>query len=397
MKNYNELTAIYDGSIDKNAASAQNLSLYLAQHPETSGNEKNASEQHIKFLTDLGLNVTRNFCDVSYSYFANVVKKDNAKYKMAIIAEYDALPEIGHACGHCASGAISLLTAATFKEIADQIDVDIDIIGTPDEEFDGYKIPMIQKGIFDKYDFAMMIHMGSGTSTANYKVVSLSAFRVIFKGISSHAAAAPFDGKNALDAATILMTSCGLLRQQLKPGAIMSYYLVNGGVVSNSIPDYTELEFCIRHDKVAYLQEMKTKITNCIKGAALATATEYEMNYIGYEYSDMPFLKSGTDIVCNVFSELGLKNEPTIPITISTDMGNVGYTCPSMHPILAVCDKYYPLHTKEMAAEMQKPTINKTICDGAKVFGHTFIKFITDKSNFELIRDDFNKAIKDSH
>ncbi|WP_392551988.1 M20/M25/M40 family metallo-hydrolase [Orbus wheelerorum] len=397
MKNYDELTAIFDSAINKNAVAAQNLSLYLAQHPETSGNEKNSSEQHIKFLTDLGLNVTRNFCDVPYSYFANVVKKDNAKYKMVIIAEYDALPEIGHACGHCASGAISLLTAATFKEIADQIDVDIDIIGTPDEEFDGYKIPMIQKGAFEKYDFAMMIHMGSGTSTANYKIVSLSAFRVKFKGVSSHAAAAPFNGKNALDAATILMTSCGLLRQQLKPGAIMSYYVVNGGVVSNSIPDYTELEFCIRHDKIAYLQEMKTKLTNCIAGAALATGTEYEMNYIGYEYSDMPFFKTGTDIVCDVFNELGLKNEPTMPITISTDMGNVGYACPSMHPILAVCDEYYPLHTVEMAAEMQKPTINKTINNGAKVFGHTFIKFIADKSNFESIRNDFNKAIKENH
>ncbi|WP_392565931.1 M20/M25/M40 family metallo-hydrolase [Utexia brackfieldae] len=242
---------------------------------------------------------------------------------MAIIAEYDALPEVGHACGHCASGAISLLTAATYKEIIDQIDVDIDIIGTPDEEYDGYKIPMVQKGIFDKYDFAMMIHMGSGTSTANYKIVSLSAFRVKFKGVSSHAAAAPFNGRNALDAATLLMTSCGLLRKQLKLGAIMSYYVVNGGAVSNSIPDYTELEFCLRHDKIAYLQEMKAKVTNCIAGAALATDTKYEMEYIGYEFSDMPYLKIGTELVTDVFNELGLKNEPTMPITISTDMGSV--------------------------------------------------------------------------
>lgn len=394
MKNYNELTNSYDRSIEINAKKAQELSLQLANNPETSGNEKKSSEAHIKFLSDLGLNVTRNFCDVPYSYFANVVKNNNAKYKMAIIAEYDALPEIGHACGHCASGAISLLTAATFKEIENQIDVDIDIIGTPDEEYDGYKIPMVKKGVFDKYDFAMMIHMGSGESTANYKIVSLSAFRVKFKGVSSHAAAAPFDGKNALDAATILMTSCGLLRQQLKPGAIMSYYIVKGGEVSNSIPDYVELEFCLRHDRIAYLQEMKNKVTNCIAGAALATGTEYEMEYIGYEFSDMPFLKVGTDIVCEVFNELGLKNKPSIPIAISTDMGNVGYACPSMHPILAVCDEYYPLHTKEMADEMKKPTINKTISNGAKVFGHTFLKFIADSTNFELIKDDFNKSIK---
>lgn len=394
MKNYIELSKEYDGAVNKHAKEAQDLSLYLALHPETSGNEKESSEKHIKFLTDLGLEVIRNFCDVPYSYFANVVKNKNAKYKMAILAEYDALPEIGHACGHCASGAISLLTAATFKEIADKIDVDIDIIGTPNEEYDGYKIPMVQQGAFDKYDFAMMIHMGSGTSTANYKIVSLSVFRVKFQGVSSHAAAAPFNGKNALDAATILMTSCGLLRQQLKPGAIMSYYIVNGGSVSNSIPDYTELEFCLRHEKIAYLQEMKTKVTNCIAGAAIATNTKYELEYIGNEFSDMPFFKVGTNIISDVFDELGIKNEPIIPITISTDMGNVGYACPSMHPILSVCDEYYPLHTKEMAAEMQKPTINQTIFNGAKVFGHTFLKFIAEPTKFKEIRDDFVQAIK---
>ncbi|MEN0615105.1 M20/M25/M40 family metallo-hydrolase [Klebsiella indica] len=393
MKTYDKLTYDFDIALKKHAPRAQQVNICLAEHPEISGNEQRSSEEHIRFLTTLGLTVEKNYCDIPYAYFAHVVKKANAQYKMVIIAEYDALPDIGHACGHCASGSISLLAAAGLKEIEEALDVDIDIIGTPDEEYTGQKVPMVAKGIFDKYDFAMMIHMGSGVSTANYQIVSLSAFRVRYRGVSSHAAAAPFLGKNALDAATLLMTSCGLLRQQLRPGTIMSYYVVNGGTVSNSIPDFCELEFILRHDRKSYLQEIKTKVLNCIKGAAIMTDTQYEIEFVGNEFADMPYLKTGTDTVCEVFNELGIKNEPTIPITISTDIGNVGYACPSMHPILAVCEQNYPLHTKELAAEMIKPTINTTIENGGKVLGHTFLKFITEKERFTTIRADFTLAV----
>lgn len=393
MSIYENLVNDFDSAIKKYARRAQEVNFSLAENPETSGNEKRSSEEHIQFLTELGLTVERNFCDIPYAYYASVVKKENARYKMVIIAEYDALPKIGHACGHCASGSISLLAAAGLKDISQVLDVDIDIIGTPDEEYNGQKVSMVEKGIFDKYDFAMMIHMGSGVSTSNYKIVSLSAFRVRYRGVSSHAAAAPFLGKNALDAATLLMNSCGLLRQQLRPGSIMSYYIVNGGTVSNSIPDFTELEFILRHDRKSYLQEMKTMVLNCVKGAAQMSGTQYEVEFVGNEFADMPYLKTGTDTVSEVFDELGIKNEPTIPVVISSDIGNVGYACPSMHPILSVCEQDYPLHTEELAAEMIKPTINDTIIKGGLVMGHTFLKFIAEKEKFTHIRTEFKLAV----
>lgn len=395
MSTYDALVQKLDEQIEAKAQGACDVNAELARHPEVSGQEANSMAAHVRYLRENGIEAETEFAGIPHAYFAHVVHKENAPYNIAILAEYDALPEIGHACGHSASGAFSLLAAVGLKSLENELDVNIDIIGTPDEEYNGQKTAMAEQGVFDRYDFAMMIHVESGKTYSNYEFMALDAFRVRFKGVSSHAAASPWCGRNALDAATLAMTACGLARQQLPQNTVLSYFIVKGGTASNAIPDFAEMEFCVRARTKKVLQIVKDTTMRCVQGAAIATATTFESNNVGYEFSDLVAVEAGTRVIEAAMTELGIPFSRFQGQTGSSDIGSVSYHCPAFHPALAISDHNFAHHTQEMADCMLRPEINDTIRKGGRIIAHTILKLACDTSLLDAIKAEFRQKMSE--
>lgn len=189
--------------------------------------------------------------------------------------EYDVLPDTGHACGHSTSGSLSLLIALTLWDMKDDFEVTVDLIGTPNEEATGDEIIMAEAGIFDDYDFVMMIHMNSDITNPSVHFLALSEMKVTFKGEGAHAAAAPWEGKDALNGAILTSNAIDMMRQQLKPDTRISYNITRGGIASNVIPEEAEMIINVRNSNKFDLAKTVKKVTNCINRASIATETKH--------------------------------------------------------------------------------------------------------------------------
>lgn len=395
MKNIEELKRQFTQALEDNARLAHNLNYDLANHPETSGQEYQSCAKYVRLCKEKGMETEENFCGLPTAFRARAVRKDHPAAKFAILSEYDALPQLGHGCGHCASGSLSLLTAFALCDMAAELNADVDLIGTPDEELHGLKAEMADQGAFKQYDFAMMIHMNSNVTFPSVDFLALGGYRVKFHGKTSHASASPWEGKNALNAAELTLHALNVLRQQTYPDARISYYIVNGGEASNVIPDYSEIEVLLRHPKQDYLHIMKEKMQNCVKGACIATDTTYEIETIGYEYADMLQNQPGLDVIRSVMKELQVTfQEDDHSILGSSDIGNVSYECPAFSPMLAISDQYFALHTQEVVDVMKSEKAKEIIDLGAKIIGYCILELMAEPDTLQKIKNDFEKNTK---
>lgn len=388
--------------IEKNKEQAFAINFELAAHPEVSGQEVKSSAFIRKTLEEAGIAVEAELCGVKNSFKGTVVKGEGAnRPRLAILAEYDALPDIGHACGHCASGSISVLSALTLKSLHEALlaegkgglPMDVDIIGTPDEEATGGKVDLVNAGAFNGYDFAIMVHMDGVESRPNSAFLALDCYRVSFKGVPAHAAGEPWNGVNALNSMNLAFNAIDMLRQQTRPETRIGYYVINGGNASNVIPEYTEFEICVRHTERDYLNTLVEKVRNCVKGAAIATGTTYEMNMYGNSFDDMKWNETGTDLISQVYDELGLPHKTGKPTDLgSSDIGNVSKVCPAFHPTLRLKGDDKVAHTIGFAKAMNKPTIKTSIVEGASIITKTLLHLMEDPAKLEAIKKEFNEA-----
>ncbi|WP_445448628.1 peptidase dimerization domain-containing protein [Enterococcus faecalis] len=311
--------------LNLNEEIAYNLNNYLAMNPEISGQEFKSVEKIVEILKNKGISIEEKVAGISTSFIAHVVKGRPGDPKIGIIMEYDALPEIGHACGHCASGSLSLLAALTLKEMGEEISASIDLIGSPNEEVVGDKITMAHAGVFNDYAFVMMIHMNSNQTWPACHFLALSEICATFTGKNAHAAAAPWEGKNALNGALLACHAIDMARQQMKDGSRVSYILKEGGVASNIIPDKAELVINMRHSSKYDLSENFKKIINCLKGASIATDTNLFYEKTGEDFDDMNWNIPGIAAINEIMEEINLPHsmEPIGNSTGSSDIGNV--------------------------------------------------------------------------
>ncbi len=220
---------------------------------------------------------------------------------------------------------MSFLAAAAFHAMPD-LPVAVDLFGTPDEELHGGKVPMCEQGVFKDYDLVLMVHMSSCETTPNSRFLALDDYRVRFHGQTAHAAAHPWEGRNALNGATLSLHAIDMLRQHVLPDTRIGMYIVNGGTASNVIPDFAELECCIRHTTRTYLDQVVKRIMNCFAGAALATETTYEVEQVGYKYDDLIWNETATEVVRQVLREMKIPFvEPGIGG--SSDIANISHQC----------------------------------------------------------------------
>ena len=349
------------------------LSDWMALHPELGSQEFESSRKIVELLRNHGLAVEYPFGGLATAFRARI--NPHAKRRAALLAEYDALPELGHACGHCASGSASVMAALALHGIREQIDAGIDLIGTPDEEILGRKAFLADAGIFNEYDFAAMVHMGP-YSMAKTSFLALDGTTIKFFGLASHAAMAPEQGRNALNAARLFFDAVDMMRQHIIPEARIHGYIKRGGSASNVVPDFTEIEFLSRAPQRAQLNDITAWVYDCARAAALATRTRCEISLCGPPYHDLFISPAGEKIVSECFAELGIGITES-QASGSSDIGNVDYICPAFHPMMSIGQALL-CHTAEFGRAMTGAGVHRAIVDSAKLLLSLIFKLYGD-------------------
>ncbi|XP_059167837.1 peptidase M20 domain-containing protein 2-like [Physella acuta] len=343
-------------AIDQEADALEQLSLTIWRNPELLFQERIAHDALTNFLEERGFAVERGYKNVETAFRATweCPATGESEYKtpnIAVLCEYDALPEIGHACGHNLIAQLGVAAALGVKAVMEKHGRPIGkltVLGTPAEEGGGGKIVLMEAGAFDDVHVAMMCHPCSENIAMPN---TLAMYTITYHGKACHASASPWDGVNALDAAIQAYNSISALRQQLKPTTRVHGIFTKGGTKANIISDLTQLEYCIRAKDRRELEVVAQKVTKCWDGAAIATGCTVDIDHSQIGYSDI----NNNRTLAKVYEKHINMVEPdrrnfteTCPVG-STDMGNVSYVCPSIHPMYRIGAALN--HSKEFTKE----------------------------------------------
>jgi amidohydrolase len=305
------------------------------------------------------------------------------------MAEYDALPEVGHACGHNLNGVMSLLAAtALVRALDDETPYEIRVVGTPAEETNGAKVEMAEKGVFDGVDLALMAHASSGLTKPLYRSLALVPVEFDFQGRSSHAASAPWDGLNALNALQILFHSLDMLRQHVKPDTRIHGIISRGGDAPNVVPDFAQGRFYFRSPSRDYLETVLEKAYDCARGAALCTGTEASWRHHETSFREVRPNPAVEALAMETLGEMGVPYSEEPHAGGSTDAGDVSWRCPTMHLSLSFVEKEIAMHTREFAAvAADRRFVEPGIALGAKILARMGLAILTDPNVRKKIRD----------
>ncbi len=389
MNNYEKIVEAAEETIRRYHKNLVELNDDIADHPEVSTKEFETSRKMSALLAQEGFQVIYPFAGLDTAFKAHTGKEH--KYKIAILAEYDALPELGHACGHCLSGCISLLAGLGLKDLEDQLDAEIHIIGTPDEEYDGGKVKMCRAGAFDGYDMAMMVHLYDSNQLYT-KLLAIDTYTYYFHGQAAHASACPWEGRNAFNASQLMFHAVDMLRQHVTPDVRIHGIIRNAGEAPNIVPEENALEMYIRALERENLNEVVRKIDDCARGAAIATQTTWEKKATAEVFDNMKQNPFGIAQLGQVYEELDLPlNGNAEEIFGSSDTGNVSMICPVFHPTLQVVDQGVAVHTREFAEAMKSERAHQALETGARIICRQVAKLLCDPKNMEKLKEDFER------
>ncbi len=301
---------------------------------------------------------------------------------VGICAEYDALPEIGHACGHNIIAAAAVGAALGLAEVADRCGITVKVFGTPAEESGGGKVLMLERGVFDDTALAMMVHPGP-CDIVGARSLALADVSVAFQGRAAHASAAPEQGRNAGDAVTVTQVALGLLRQHLNPGQQLHGIVKTGGVAPNIVPGHAELLYYLRAVDSASLDDLMRRASACFEAGALATGCTHEIRTLAPTYTELtpdPALLFAyrEQIVGTGRVPLAADLEAARPLG-STDMGNVTNVIPGIHPVIGIEAGGAVTHQPEFAAACITPSADLAVTDGATALARTAIAIAGDQ------------------
>lgn len=318
-------------------------------------------------------------------------EEKNTAPVLGILVEYDALEDIGHACGHHMQGPAGIGAAIAIKDVMKDYPFKLVIYGTPAEETLGGKIVMLDAGYMKELDLALMSH-GSPNTSVDEKCMALENFVVTFHGVKSHAAISPDEGRSALDAALLSFHAIEMLREHVKDDTRMNYTIRNAGGPPNVVPDLTVAEYTLRSYSTSYLNTVVERFYNILKGAALMTDTTYDIQ------RDLPFKSK---IVCHSVNDLLMKNAayekaPSIAAprkkTGSTDFGNVLYEIPGSCIRIAFTKPDAQPHSQEYLEAGKTDKAHDAICYAAKIMADTFCDVITTPGLLTQIKEEFYAA-----
>lgn len=366
-----ELKETARDSIAQLAGTLIDLSRRLHDHPELGWREFDSSRDVANLLADSGFDVEREYLGLPTALRATF---GSGPFRIGLMAEYDALPGLGHACGHNLITAMSVGAARALAQVADEAGLTVELYGTPAEEGGGGKIEMLGRGAFTGLDLAMMAHPAP-VDVAEAKPFAVAHSHIEYRGKAAHAAAFPTLGINAADAFTIAQTSIALLRQQLPSTVRVHGVMTNAGEAPNAIPERTEGRWYVRAATLAELGDVQERVEKCFRAGAMATGCELTITPESKPYAEFRTDRTALDFYCSNAENLGRKLETEGPATqmatASTDMANVSQIVPAIHPYIGV-DSFPVLnHQKEFADHCVGPVAEKALVDGATALAWT--------------------------
>ena len=374
------------------AGELETLSRNIHDHPELGYQEVQACGWLCEFLESKGFHVERGVGGVPTAFRATV-EGAGAGPTVAIMCEYDALPSIGHACGHniiatSGAGAGAALAAVRAKLPAGRIQV----IGTPAEEGGGGKVKLIRAGVFQDVDCAMMIH-GFDRTILHQDLLGIVRTDFEYAGKAAHAAADPWVGVNALDACIHTFNAVSMLRQQVRPDCRIHGIIVNGGAAANIIPEYAKATFYVRAPRIDPMWELHRRVVACAEGAARAagaklTVTQHEMVY-------EPLKRNQTllDLFAANMRGAGLVEGEAVPDRLgSSDVGNVSQVLPTIQPMVAIAPTGMAIHTRDFVDAAVQPLAHAGMLAAAKTMAMTAYDLLADPARVRAAKEEFARG-----
>ena len=383
---FNELLAKVYSSIHEQKEYAFSVSDDIAAHPELSGEEFRTAGIFCDWLKKDGFDVEMPYCGMDTAFIA---KKGSGKPRVAILVETDALPVVGHGCGHNLSGTMSVLAGTALLKVMDEIKGELLVIGTPAEETWGAKCRMADMGVMDDIDLAIMIHCTSQKNLVSMTTPALQGWNITFTGVASHAAAAPWDGRNAFNGARLFFDALDMMRQHVRPEIRMHGILKECGTAVNTVPEKAAILLELRAPDKRDLEKITERVKKCAEGASAATETDmvFEKNFTSFDNSlELSSLES---IVQSGFDSVGLQTSEKESPGGASDMGDISWRCPAIQPLLSIVDTQVPLHTAEFEAATRSELGHERLAAGAKVIAYTALKILLDENVRKDVRKEF--------
>ncbi|WP_421385527.1 M20 family metallopeptidase [Bacillus salacetis] len=366
------------------------ISVYIGENPELGHEEFKASKVLSKTLEDYRFTVEMGTCNLPTAFRA-VYDSGKEGPVIGFMAEYDALPEVGHACGHNLIGTMGIAAGIGLSRVLSETGGKVIVYGTPAEETRGGKVTMADAGIFNELDIALMVHplnsyVKSGSSLA------MDAIQFEFFGKSTHAAASPQDGINALDAVIQTFNSINALRQHILPSARIHGIITEGGKAANVTPDYAVAQFYVRGTSRAYVNELTEKVKKCAEGAALQTGAAMKHSFYEFSYDDMITNTGLSEAFTKELISLGIDSgeiQEQRDGSGSLDMGNVSQVVPSIHPYIKITEEAYACHTHEFREAAMTEQAREAMILGAKAMALTGMEVLSNKELLQEIKAEF--------
>lgn len=391
MPELTEVKERLEAEVDRLADVLLDASHQIHANPELGFKEHFAHDLLAGMIEDEGIAVERGACGLDTAFMASAGSEGPT---VAVLCEYDALPVIGHACGHNVIGTAGLGAGLAAAKLADELGGRVVIMGTPAEEGGGGKVAMAEQGAFQNVDAAMMVHPAGG-DLRSMNAVAVQQCHVTYEGKAAHAAAAPEKGLNALDAAVLGYVNIAALRQHIAQDERIHGIFTEAGDAANVVPDHTKAVWYIRSRKRRGLEPLKERVLACLEAGAQAAGCTASYHWQEPIYADLVDVDPFIDLYVANIERSGrhVHDHRRFPALVgSTDMGNISYLVPSIHPIIAVSPPNVAIHTKDFVKYAGGPEGDKAVIDGAKAMASTVADLWLTPGKLEEIKAAFEAA-----
>ena len=375
-------------AVDRLGDELESLSHRIHDNPELGYQEVKAAGWLTEFLAGQGFEVERGVAGVDTAFRATLDVSEGPR--IAILCEYDALPAIGHACGHNVIATAGVGAGAALAAVRAQLPRGrVQVIGTPAEEGGGGKVRLLRGGVFEDVDAAMMVH-GWDRWVPHQDLLGVVRVGFEFTGKAAHASADPWEGVNALDGVIQTFNNVGMLRQQVRPDARIHGIVTSGGAAPNIIPEHAAAMFYVRAATLDYLEALQARVIACAEGAAVATGTTVKVKVYDNTYDPMKRNPTLADAFRLNMQRVGVPESPELRERLgSSDVGNVSQVIPTIQPYVKIAPDGTPWHSRAFAEAAASPLAREGLLAAAKVMAMTTLDLLTDPALLEGARRDF--------
>lgn len=385
--------------IDRRADRLVEVSHAIHAHPELNFEERFAHDLLCDELDGASLSTERHAFGLDTAF---VARAGSSGPDIAVCLEYDALPGIGHACGHNIIAAAGLGAGLAAATVAEECGGRLSILGTPAEEGGGGKVFMIRAGAFDDVDAAVMVHP-AGAELRDMTTLAVQQCLATYTGAAAHAAAAPHEGRNALDAAVLGYNSVAALRQHILPSERVHGVFTDGGDKPNIVPARAQTHWFVRSPSAAGLDSLKSRVVDCLEAGATAAGCEVEIEWIDPPYADMVGIQTMNDLYAANAARVGrtvldpamAEDAGVGQVVGSTDMGDVSHAVPSIHPMIQAAPDGTPIHTPAFADAAVSPMGDQAVVDGAKILAWTILDLWLVSGALDACCQEFDSRVGD--